>query len=161
MMKTSNIAQHIPSAAAYRAAAGGGFDGDFAKKVGDALMKGAKDGLEVVSVDLPRLYRQTNEKGKKLRGTMMVALAELGYQCLLINNRGWHWWDDEERDVVCDSPAAKPKKKPETADEKLLKTASKVKDNNSDEVWEAKDETDNYPCRVEIKAPAPMKVRYE
>lgn len=162
MMKTSDIDQHIPSAGVYRAVAGGGFNGAFSKTVGAALTKGAKDGLEVVSVNLPRLYRQTNEKGKKLRGAMLVSLAELGYDCSLIDNRGWHYWqEDEDRDKVCESPAAKPKKKMETADEKLLKSAAKVQDNNSDDVWEAKaDIKANYPCRVEIKARAPMAVKY-
>lgn len=134
---TNKLRDKIIPGWAYREKAAQDFaDAPFADVVARAIEDGVKKGVETVSIDLPRLYKQKNDKGRSLRGRLVAAMIVMEYRVTIIDNEGFHWWKDDE---------------PGTADNAEKTAAERLLDAESQ-----KGETERHPNRVELTPREPI-----
>ena len=71
-------------------------DLSFATTINDKIREMAAQKVPVFKIELPRLYRQFNEKGKKLREEMKAAIEVAGFETRFISNLDETYWDGED-----------------------------------------------------------------
>lgn len=79
----------------YRDKAGAVVPLKFAKIVNDKLRESAEKGLMDIEIELPRLYRQLNKKGKELRTKLATGVECAGYKCKWEDNVGGYYHEDQ------------------------------------------------------------------